>query len=415
MTTNYGQNGSNPIESTTPIIGITQIGVTADKGFMNLCTNTDRDKAAIPVDRPEEGMWDIGMGDIIVSKNEELFRKMFKMMTQLSGDRTYGKALGIGQTGNLPVGEELLLDTYYKAALPAEQEQMRRQYVLRYIHFLGVSQDSWRKAQGPDKTADQDGLMVIIHGLVSILLYTERPLRPGALLVLDLIPTQTSSRAGTTRYLSQGPERYPPTLREHDPHSPAEWIKRDGREFIKRLKDVKSGGPKPGNSGTRMLNIVVNRGSATSLILEGQKNAALVVAGVAGIMARFLHRLVNDTTSPFHGNPAASGPLDGLKAALLKGMDTDVNAGGLPANVAQDIIVLLAESMFPADDSDIPKTGFDPKAATMMANSMELILFGVQDTAAVTNRIIGRNIQTLLPNYKKAATGVFTNDVFVRA
>ena len=71
--------------------------------------------------------------------------------------------------------------------------------------------------------------------------------------------------------------------------------------------------------------------------------------------------------------------------------------------------------MFPADDSDIPRTGIDPKAANMMVNSMELILFGVQDTAAVTNRIIGRNIQTLLPNYKKAATGVFTNDVFVRA
>jgi hypothetical protein len=414
MTTNYGQNGSNPIESTTPIIGITQIGVTADKGFMNLCTNTERDKAAIPVDRPEEGMWDIGMGDIIVSKNEELFRKMFKMMTQLSGDRTYGKALGIGQTGNLPVGEELLKDPYYLSLsnLPAEQEQMRRQYVLRYIHFLGVSQDSWRKAQGPDKTADQDGLMVIIHGLVSILLYTERPLRPGALLVLDLIPTQTSSRAGTTRYLSQGPERYPATLREHDPHTPAEWIKRDGREFIKRLKDVKSGGPKPGNSGTRMLNIIVNRGSATSLLLEGQKNAASVVAGVAGIMARFLHRLVNDPALGFAG----AGQLGALQAALLKGMDTDTNVGGpITATQAQDVIVSLAESMFPADDSDIPRTGIDPKAANMMVNSMELILFGVQDTAAVTNRIIGRNIQTLLPNYKKAATGVFTNDVFVRA
>jgi len=414
MTTNYGQNGSNPLESTTPIFGITQIGITADKGLMNLSTNTSKDRSAIPVERPEEGMWDIGMGDIIISKNEEVFRKMFKMMTQLTGDRIYGKALGVGQTGNLPVSDDLLNDDFYKNASPRDKESMRRQFVLRYMHFLGVSQDSWRKAQGPDKTADQDGLMVIIHGLVSVLLFTERPLRPGALLVLDLIPTQQVGRAGSTRYMSQGPERYPATLREHDPHSPTEWIRRDGLDLIARLEEQRRTNI---NTGTRILNIVSARNSSASLLLDGQRNAGSIVVGITGIICKFLS-----------GAPSTMNA-EQLMNLLLTGLDTDLatdlhkisTSKSVKANIddyktfAQEMVLDLARATFEdKDKNNYIKTATNPaKAKTIMANGLELFLYGAQDTAASTNRIIGKNIQTLLPKHNKASTGVYTNDVFV--
>ena len=207
-----------------------RIGTTAHTAFMNFQTNQNRDAVALPISQITEEMHDIGSNQIVVMVDPDM-AKASGFNQGLSDSKSYGKLLIIGQAGNLPHGlpRDFFTATSYGHDVSKRNliNELVREMALKHVKFVGISIDSYRKALGPDHTPDQDGVSVLTYGPSTIKIFTPVPLRPMAELVLEMIPQQTYGKSGNVRYQSDGPEKYPFTLKEMSPLPLYQQYKKD--------------------------------------------------------------------------------------------------------------------------------------------------------------------------------------------
>ena len=275
MTTNYRGPESTIVEYPSH-----RIGCSAHSKYMDFQTNQPDKKVAIPIKNITEEMHDIGAFQIVVMPDSASSKA--QGFAPLPGDsKTYGKTPVIAQVGNVPHGipdwffdTSVAKDLKTKADGESVIDDMKRAMVGRNISFVGVSLDSYRKAQGPDHTPEQDGLAVLMHGPVTCKFFTQQPLRPMADLVLSVIPRQMEGRAGGIRYQSDGPEKYPLTVKEYSFDTFEKAVRMVLMQYLAKLEM----GVIHFNISSSSSNNKQALGSSTD-----DQNAALIVAGIIGL------------------------------------------------------------------------------------------------------------------------------------
>lgn len=414
MTTNWGDGP----ESTIPNYNIHQIGVTVDEKFNDFVTNRDVNEVAIKVAYATPEMHNIGNGEIVVTKDQSKMGGLGFYGNQAPDARTMGRPLVFGQSGNLPHGipQDVMQSDYWKTLSAEEQAEVKRQQILRYCAPVGISMDSYRRGPGSAKTPLSDGLAVIMHGPATSRLFTGRPLRPMADLVLAMIPSQAQGRAGAVRYQSDGPERYPFTVAEHDPHNPQKWIRRACSSFADRINmanRVNTGNKTGRADATWIFAVATNAHGADSFMLEDDKNASNILAGLLGMVAGVVEILIEDNVLQVKGPAGAPG---GVKAwqdtsTTILGLEKQAKGSGA---IKLDLVAKICKVVLGNDKQAVAPDNFN--YSTAKASALTLLLSGMQDVAATTNRKFAKNIQQVTSgSYARGATGSFDYDLWVDA
>ena len=416
MTTNFGQNGAQPMGSTRPLYAVTQIGAGPDLQLMNFAMSTPKDKTCQPVGQMSDETWAMGFGDGVLMRNQK-FYSMFKMVNTLAGSssNTHGRPLVISQTGNLPVPQELLDTDIFKESTVEDQNRMMREWTKRYLSFLGISLDTFIKEMGPTNTPDSAGLAVVMDGLMSTQAFTGAPLPPFVPVVWDLIADQQVGRNGTTRYAGNGSQRFPITYKQHDPHNPTEWIKTNGRIFTRKLEN-KITSPAVKFPGLKMLNVSSGIAGKTSVMMEADANTCKLVMGVLGLFQNFISKEIDVETD--------NGKKDGLKETqnLLRGIYKLIELDKTKNNAndekrAQKSVVNLCKAIFEDPSSASANAEYEklPQVKTLQRSALPLLCHAIQDTAASTNQIVGRTmgIKTNSTGVK-ANSGTYTYDILFK-
>lgn len=398
MTTDW-----NGPESTIPEYPSHRIGVTAHDKYMDFMSGLSESQVAINVRNPSEDMHNIGHLQIVCMVDPSNNKNVG--FTQGFSQQSYGKPLGIGQAGKLPHGlsQEFFRSKYYESLSDEEKTLIKREYAKRGIAMLGVSVDSYRKAKGPDHTPNQDGVSVIMHGPCTVKIFTPIPLRPMADLVLDLIPPQGQGRGGSVRYQSEGPEKYPFTLKEHDSGTTSKWCRDALMRFSEKVTDKR-------NAKWIFVN-KIDTFHSTNAMLEADKNGQDIAMGILQLSLVVVDKLLKHGVVP----SAATWQTEGPKVLGLAGRDGetdirgDTKTGGRdPTNLIKDIILRICDK-----DDDAHKEG-DRFFSTQANSGLQALLNGVQGVMQSCNKIVARNLGTRPQKYGKSASGLYEYDIFVK-
>jgi hypothetical protein len=344
---------------------------------------------------------------------------MFAIMQNMNNEsRTVGRPVGIAQSGNLPHGlKKSFMDSdYYKNLSLDDKNLLMQQMVKSYLYMIGVSQDSFRKAKGPDNTPITDGLYTIMNGPVTCKLFTGQPLRPMAYLVLDLVPNQQHGRSGTIRYQNEGAERYPFTMREYDPHTPQKWIRQIMRNFSQDVQTPQKYGATP------MLPFSSARSEKDHPMLENDRNAANIVTGVFGMASLIIEELLKKKILSVV-NVGGAGFVNDAAGASVWRTRVALGVFGIDGSTGTGVDHVLLHEMIKSMSLDARETmelhktrgtnALEVLYQTFTASALPSLLSGVQDVASVSNRIVARNINTRQPKYGKIGSGSYDNDLWI--
>ena len=389
MTTNWGPTSDQP---NLPLANSFLIGCTVNRRLHDHNRSTQETETFNKIKTYEETSNDIGLGDIVVSVNDSKMKALMGPLNGVLGDsRSFGKPLVTGQSGNLRtnIPDSFWQTEYAKQLTQDEKNDIKRQAILSYLVHMGISIDQYRGTPGQDQTPLQDGIAVVMTGPITVKnLHTGVALPTGAALVLDLCPESMTGRKGQYRYQSDGPERYPFTYRPHDPHTPVTWVQRGLRMLADRTKDA------------TIPNFIAAVGSANgnigenSFVDETHRNSYHVAMGIVGLVNRVMNHVKTTTRT------------DSIDAGLYY-LNLHMGLGGPGGDNAH------TKSLLDVMAGIGPIIASDPKIVQVQQSALSLLLMGVQDFAAVSNRIVAKNVQTQLSRKSKSNNGHFDNDVWL--
>lgn len=418
MTTNYGQNGDKPLGSTVPMYNVTQIQASPDVQLMDYCMGTPQNMTAQHIKNMGRQNWVFGFGSLLIARNDR-FYSMFKMTNTISGEgyRNHGRIQVIANTGNLPVPQELVNDPIFMALPKDEQTVVMREYVKFYMDYVGVCIDQCNPEEGPANIPSIIGLAVITKGQMTVSAFTSQPIPPFTRVVWDLISSQQVGRHGTIKYAFNGPEQYPVTLRAHDPHNPTRWIQINGRAFTKKLESRRDSKETSKYPAYKMLNVSASIGGKKTVMMEADSNTCKMVMGAIGIIDNFLLRELSIEKDG--GATAALGAVRDRIRKMYAAIDlekynsNDTNANAQAADDGKKTIISLCQALF---DEPVKIDNINDSASvkTLQKSATTLFIHSIQDTAATTNKSIGRILNVATNGQAvKANSGTFKYDLLM--
>lgn len=337
------------------------VGATADVKLMDMMVSTKPEHTYQPIVRLREDAHDIGLGDLVVTKNEELFKKYAGASMSLHDSRSFGRLLAFGQHGNFPIGD-IKEQPYAKTLSVDDKQELARQRLLQMVSFLGVSQDSFRKQLGADQTPLHDGIAVLIRGFVTVgQLNTGTQIPPMSPLVLAVSPMSQPGRGGGLKYQSDGAEKYRFTLAAFDHRTPIAYL----MSCIDMLHTHLTVTPAPYTSGALFKYLSDFRDGN---MLYEHRIAASIVFGFLGF-----------AVAKVTGSP----PMD---------------------NVIFDVIKTITEKNPRAPH------GYTDAQPFMGPAGLVFVMNACLDVASRSNRVVGKCVQSQLPKYGKSNSGLYDYD-----
>jgi hypothetical protein len=417
MTTNYGQNGDKPLGSTVPMYNVTQIQASPDVQLMDYCMGTPQNMTAQHIKNMGRQNWVFGFGSLLIARNDR-FYSMFKMTNTISGEgyRNHGRIQVIANTGNLPVPQELLNDPIFMNLPKDEQTVIMREYVKFYMDYVGVSIDQCNPEEGPANIPSSIGVAVINRGQMTVSAFTSQPIPPFTRVVWDLISSQQVGRHGTIKYAFNGPEQYPVTLRAHDPHNPTRWIQVNGRAFTRKLEASRDARGASKYPAYKMLNVSASVGGKKTVMMEADSNTCKMVMGAIGIIDNFLLRELSTETDADVKTALGyvRNKVRTVYAAIdLEKYDNDTTKNSQAVDEGKKVVINLCKALF---DEPVKIDGNTDSASvkTLQKSATTLFIHSIQDTAATTNKSIGRILNVATNSQAvKANSGTFKYDLLM--
>lgn len=360
MTTNFGNFNDNVGGDGNTILSLANsflVGCTYDAGLVAATKDLTTDETAHHLTTNEPACHNIGMGELVVTFNQQNRNSGIQSAT-----RSYGKPLVVGQSGNLPHNIDMtdgVIQTIISDLGAETAQKMYSEQVLKQCTLVGASIDHNNTVPGPGQTPAQNGMAVIMSGPTTLMsLRTSEPLPIGVPLVLALSPENAIGRRA--RYQSDGPVRYPFTLKRHNPKTTVSII-HDNLKTMGKVISVKPDMLKRMNS--------LQPGN-TDALLDSHKNAYNILLGLVGLATLI------------------ASDVSGSKA---------------------DAVIADKDKMA----SIIAKITEPGKTDTIEQNALMFLLSGVQDVAASSNRVVARSIQTMMHGRSSMTQGAYNTDVWL--
>ena len=365
---------------------------------------TDNRKVAQRIEQLTDAAHDISMSEPVVTTDPAVLKKLGFIQ---SNHKLYAKTPVIAQTGNFPHGipEEMLDSDYWKNVLTdQERQEAMNQSIMRHLIPFGVNQANFRKTEGPSKSAPQEGLDIIIYGPATSNFFTGTVLPPMTEVALVPMPKQRPGRSGLVKYMSEGSERYPFTVRPLSVKTVVDNLRNDLASYSKRILE------KPNGAGVAasVFGQAINPSGRDGALLEADKNAATFLAGVLAIAAVF----IEERDAADAGNDAAVAAEARLAAA--EKFASFVQDNDKMAKVLRAVTGRLCGTVGPTKvvSGDSARR---TKYATLTRSALGLTIGAVQDTAAVNNRRFAKILQHVpgSASFASSASGAFDYDYLV--
>lgn len=379
MTTAEGNMGA---DTTIVNNGIWSASAGAHTGFMEFTQNLNASKVSIPVSNPSKDMHSISLGTLLCMVNPAKLKTIGYNSAIVSDNRTFGRPLVIGQSGNLPHGltQSIVEGGYYTSLTDEEQNKLKVEMSKAYLSFFGVSRGNFELGK-KNYTPTVDGIPVIVFGPVTVTLFTPVVIPPLSYLVLDFIQMKTTGRTGNVKYTSDGAEKYPFTLSALNPAGTKSWLTTSVRLLQERVSTTK------GNLTS--LQHIEKFLNGEHVMLEAEKNALSFVTGISSLVLGVMRtvRLGGKVSFAINFEPGA--------------LDDDV----LPELMKAVMIAILSPSQ--------AHTTGRPVESSLISSAMEHICGGVLDTHSKVNKIVGKNMGLQEGSYVKNHGRIFDYDIFL--
>lgn len=375
--------------------GIWSAGAGAHTGFMEFTQNLNASKVSIPVGNPSVDMHSINLGTLLCMVNPTKLKSIGYNSAIVSDNRTFGRPLVIGQSGNLPHGlNQNFMDTPYGKSLdPEDLTKLKIEMSKSYLTFFGVSRGNFELGK-KNYTPTVDGIPVIVFGPVTVTLFTPIVIPPLSHLVLDFIQLKTSGRAGNVKYTSQGAERYPFTLTALDPAGTKNWMTTSIRLLQERMMT---------KSGTFTLQSIDALLKQEHAMLEGERNALSFVTGITSMFIGVLRVMSN-------ANVGASSSAASATAAVSSSVSSTGSAASEDDVEFEKIFPLVIDFLLDPSKGHIPTKLF---VNSLISSALGHIMGGVLDTHGKVNKVIGRNMGMQEGSYVKNHGRIFDYDIFL--